>query len=75
MPNCKHCDKPANRPRGLCWGCYDNTGIRDQYAPRAGYYCHVEPTQAEIDALVAEQMNCLPPWWNESKERADVFNG
>ncbi len=36
MTLCRHCGlKPANRPRGLCWACYENRSIRDLY-PRAG---------------------------------------
>jgi hypothetical protein len=29
---CRHChESRANRPRGLCWGCYYAPGIRDRY--------------------------------------------
>lgn len=29
---CRHCQiKKANRPRGLCWGCYYSPGVKDLY--------------------------------------------
>lgn len=29
---CRHCGhEPANRPRGLCWTCSTDQGIRSQY--------------------------------------------
>lgn len=29
---CRHCQGgPANRPRGLCWVCYYQPGVRDRY--------------------------------------------
>jgi hypothetical protein len=29
-PTCRHCGtRPANRPRGLCWGCYYRTSPED----------------------------------------------
>jgi hypothetical protein len=29
---CRHCRRSrANRPRGLCWGCYYAPGLRDRY--------------------------------------------
>jgi hypothetical protein len=32
MPICRHCRQAkANRPRGLCWGCYYAPGIRELY--------------------------------------------
>lgn len=31
---CIHCgQRPANRPRRLCWGCYYTPGVKDQYQP------------------------------------------
>ena len=37
--NCQHCHiRRVSRPRNLCWACYDDFGIRDQYefVPREG---------------------------------------
>jgi hypothetical protein len=29
---CQHCrKKPARRPRGLCWACFDNRAIRARF--------------------------------------------
>ena len=29
---CRHCGKkPVSRPRGLCWGCYYTSGVRERY--------------------------------------------
>lgn len=28
-----------------------------------------EPTTAELDVMIAEQMKCLPPWWAREVER------
>lgn len=35
---CRHCNRVrANRPRGLCWGCYYKPGVRDLYPTHAKY--------------------------------------
>lgn len=35
---CRHCNRaPARRPRGLCWHCYYEPGIRDSYGPVSKY--------------------------------------
>ena len=36
---CVHCGQ-ANvcRPRGLCWGCYHEPGVRDSYGPIISHY-------------------------------------
>lgn len=57
---CRHCNNcRANRPRGLCWGCYYQPGVREKYpvssiyAKRGignvtgGYVLPSAPTQAE----------------------------
>ena len=64
---CRHCQKrhQAPRRRGLCWGCWDNPGIRSLYPskPRSGFNkSHAPPlTEAEVEALIAEQMPTMPP--------------
>ena len=36
---CRHCQRHGiNRPRSLCWGCYRNPAIRDQYAARTNQH-------------------------------------
>jgi hypothetical protein len=35
---CRHCNrKNANRPRGLCWGCHAQPGVRDLYPSTSKY--------------------------------------
>lgn len=52
--------------RGLCSTCYFTKDIRVLYTrrknsgPRGG-----EPTAEEVERVVAEQMRCLPAWWEE----------
>ena len=69
---CRHCQRnKAIRPRGLCWKCYYAPGVRDQYAPltpAGSYALRREPTEAELDALIAQQSAALPEWWNESAD-------
>ncbi len=69
---CRHCGKTRfHRCRGLCATCYKLPGVRDRYEPlgphgRAGARGRrEEPTEAELDAVIAEQRKRLPPWWNE----------
>lgn len=68
---CAHCKKShAHRPRGLCWTCYYQPGVKElypvtsKYAPKSTK--EYEPqTEAELDAMIAEQRKNLPSWWNE----------
>lgn len=49
--------------RGLCRGCFGDPVIRAKFPPKnAGGICH-EPTEEEVEAIVAEQYNNLPDWW------------
>jgi hypothetical protein len=37
---CRHCGRvKANRPRGLCWSCYYQPGLRERY-PSTSKYAH-----------------------------------
>jgi len=36
-PPCRHCGGRANRPRGLCWTCYNTPGIRERYQSLSRY--------------------------------------
>jgi hypothetical protein len=67
---CNHCGKPCvvYRGRGLCWTCYGNPGIRESYG-KSKYAPGHEPTMEELDAIIAEQMKCLPNWWYSSMPR------
>lgn len=71
-PVCRHCGrrKPmTGYRRGLCYLCFNDRSIRGQYPTGSGRTHHGEPTEAELDALIAEQMKCLPPWWHDSQRR------
>jgi hypothetical protein len=57
---CRHCGrKKAGRPRGLCWACYYEPGIREQYTSlskfgRRGvhdFYGSGRPPEASTRAL------------------------
>jgi hypothetical protein len=65
-------------PRGLCWRCYRTPGVweatpRLKPGPkRAGEAAQEvsptaendrEPTAAELEAMIAEQLAALPEWW------------
>lgn len=68
MTLCLHCGKkPGNRPRGLCATCYANTSIRSLHPPKQ-LPPELDPdaTEEQLNAVIAEQMQCLPPWWDES---------
>lgn len=61
---CRHCaERRVNRPRGLCWVCFYTPGVRERYPVGSKYAPKAEPTAAEVEACVAEQMACLPAWW------------
>jgi hypothetical protein len=74
---CLHCARTMGRlyARGLCSKCYRVRTVRALYPPRGeagragakGY--EPEPTEAEVDALVAEQMANLPDWWSREEAR------
>ncbi len=37
MTLCRHCHQhPIHRPRGLCWACWHDLAIREQYPPATG---------------------------------------
>lgn len=70
MSICLHCHKnKVNRPRGLCWTCYYTPGVRELFAPGsgnpktakfAGQRGNNEPTEAELDAMIAERLPTMP---------------
>lgn len=59
--------------RGLCLPCYDVPTIREKYPSAFPRKARLFPgrddsgdrpiTEAELDAMVEEQMKCLPTWW------------
>lgn len=72
VEKCRHCkvNKQARR-KGLCWGCSQKPEVRalytsaSKYAPRETNDGGGRQTEAELDALIAEGMANLPPWWRE----------
>lgn len=72
-PPCVSCGKRSGcRPRGLCDRCRYPSDRHDHAAGRGGKgyggpKLSREPTEAELDELIAYQMRPenLPPWWKE----------
>lgn len=74
---CVHCKtRKRTRPRGLCWTCWHDLTIRfryavgsanpatAKYAPRVPYgrgKGEHEPTMAELEQMIAEQLPTMPP--------------
>jgi hypothetical protein len=52
---CRNCGVKLRTGR-QCWRC------REAQKPRKPREYH-EPTTEELDALIAQQMQHLPPWW------------
>lgn len=72
---CLHCESKNAKygHRGLCYPCYMTPGVKEKY-PRGWGTTNVptgmtnaNPTMDELDALVAEQMQCLPDWWERDQ--------
>lgn len=65
-PPCSHCRRcPVGKSRragrlGLCVSCFAAGIGRAERPPRDD-----EPTEADLDALIAEQRANLPPWWKD----------
>ena len=67
---CKHCERAATCPRGLCHFCYQNRAIRFLYPPgtRSGKYGAMgrEPESlAEVEAIIAHQYAIRPKWFDK----------
>ena len=74
---CRNCKaRHVNRPRGLCFTCYYKPGIRHQFPSESKFagYKWQEPTEAELDALIAHQLRHLPPWWGTEKPEAYAYH-
>lgn len=61
---CRHCKsarKIGKSPRGLCWKCLDNLAIRALYPlPEKRRVPVNDPTEAELDAMIAAQLPTMP---------------
>ena len=69
---CRHCSEPKTLfARRLCVRCYRTPGVKELYSSASADY-H-EPTEEELDAMIAEQMRNLPDWWDrESRALRDA---
>lgn len=68
-PVCVHCkERVGTKPRGLCNNCYTQPHIRTMYKRRFRYR---EENVADLDKMIAEQMEDLPPWWQSENVRND----
>lgn len=66
---CGHCRQHEQEAGkfGLCGECYKIPAVFRRFMGReAKRRAAYEPTEQEIEALVAEQMQNLPDWWFES---------
>lgn len=65
---CRHCGKPGfTRCRGLCYACYKTPAVLALYPSRNPWRSRAEPTEAELDALIAERRKAVPAWWEEAE--------
>lgn len=70
---CVHCALRSVYCRGLCRPCHADPVVSAQYPAKArrlppgnsGW--RREPTDAELDELVRQQMRCLPDWFLEEE--------
>lgn len=68
MFRCKGCGRVQRDSRALCWRCTHDPDKRAAFLRRP--QGAKEPTLEELDALIAEQRKCLPPWWDAETRRA-----
>lgn len=76
VPVCLHCkrNREVKHKRGLCLSCYCDRAVRALYPRRRHPWSKedttADMTDAELDALIAEQLKPenLPSWW-ESEVR------
>ncbi len=60
---CKHCGLYRDYAWGVCFRCHKLPEVQAAYAPKS-----TEPTEEELEAIIAEQMRCLPDWWPREGE-------
>ncbi len=77
---CLHCNIRKAKPgytAGLCHRCSLDPEIRalfpskSKFNPNRHWQSGREPTEAELDAMIAERMKTLPAWWNKSNAHED----
>lgn len=72
-PYCLHCQRPfgvnlSHAGRNLCYRCNKDPAVRECYPPLRRTAppkrpAPPEPTAEEVEAVIAVQMQNLPPWW------------
>ncbi len=70
---CIHCKTRDCNPMSrysLCAECFGDPAVLASYCPvKPKQERYREPTEAELDAMIAEQMRNLPDWWPEEERR------
>lgn len=73
---CRHCEKERYiKARGLCNVCYADRAVRQMYKSQRPAWSRDEPTEEQLDALIAERMQNLPKWWHISEKRGNQPDG
>lgn len=69
---CLHCKKLRwPQGRNLCPSCHRTPEIRALYPNLRGdgkVHPREDPTEAELEACIAEQRKCLPKWWEAAEK-------
>lgn len=74
IPTCKKCGKKKKLEGPYCGLCADELDRNRRRAQRQAKdqrdkdFDSWDPTEEELDALIAEQMKNLPPWWHKAEE-------
>lgn len=54
----------------LCRECYNTPEILGLYkAMTTGWPKGYEPTEEELEVVIAEQRQCLPDWWEQDEQK------
>jgi ribosomal protein L37E len=63
---CRHCGKKTiKRARGLCFTCLGVPAVRDRYLPKSKSRYEPEPTEGELNALIASRWATMPSGWDD----------
>lgn len=76
---CRHCQKGKGNlsRRWLCRRCWKNPEIKDLYKPAESFRSEFgdhDPTMEELEAMISEQMKCLPAWWDDDVQKQRNLN-
>lgn len=74
---CRHCRRTLIiKGRGLCGTCFSRAAVRVLYPPASNgrHDRDDEMTAEQLDALIAERMQCLPSWWaSDTRKQAGQY--